>query len=137
MTNSTHKVRVYYEDTDLGGVVYYANYLKFTERARTEALRKAGINQSDLLREHDVAFVVRKCVVEFFKPAMLDDELVVETELKTISKVSLTMHQTIRRGHDKLVTCEVKLAVINNKKTLAKLPDFVHKALLKIFHSKG
>ncbi len=133
MSKATHNIRVYYEDTDSGGVVYYANYLKFAERARTEALRSIGIEQRELLEKHDVAFVVRKCTIEFFKPAQLDDLLTITTELTDISKVTLCMSQTIFRADEKLVTCEVKLAVINSKKTLAKLPEFVHKALTELF----
>ena len=126
-------VRVYYEDTDAAGIVYYANYLKFAERARTEALRLSGIEQSDLMREHGVGFVVRKCVVDFLKPAMLDDLLTIETGLNDISKVSMKLHQTIRRGTETLVTMDVKLAVVGSGLTLAKLPEFVRKAMLKVF----
>ena len=135
MTKSPHcfPVRVYYEDTDAAGIVYYANYLKFAERARTEALRLSGIDQSELMRDHKVGFVVRKCTADFLKPAMLDDLLTIESSLHDISKVSMVMHQTIRRGTEKLVTLEVKLAVVDPGMKLAKLPDFVKKAMLKVF----
>ncbi|MDE3060406.1 MAG: tol-pal system-associated acyl-CoA thioesterase [Pseudomonadota bacterium] len=126
-------VRVYYEDTDAGGIVYYANYLKFAERARTEALRLTGIDQSELLRDRKIAFVVRRCECEFFKPAMLDDLLTIETRLTDISKVSMSMRQTIRRGDETLVTLEVKLAVVGEGLKLAKLPETVRKAMLKMF----
>lgn len=127
-------VRVYYEDTDAAGIVYYANYLKFAERARTEALRASGINQSDLLAEQKIGFVVRRCVVDFFKPAKLDDLLTIETRLHDISKVSMSMVQTIKLGEEKLVTLEIKLAVVSEKMKLAKLPEFIHKSMLKIFN---
>lgn len=127
-------VRIYYEDTDAAGIVYYANYLRFAERARTEALRLSGIDQSDLLREHNVGFVVRKCIVEFLKPAMLDDLLTIETRLHDINKVSMELHQTIRRSEETLVTMEVKLVVVGASLKLEKLPDFVRKAMLKIFN---
>ena len=136
MNNISHNIRVYYEDTDSGGVVYYANYLKFAERARTEALRQAGLEQSTLMRDHDVAFVVRRCVCEFIKPAMLDDLLTVHTTLHDISRVSITMHQSIVRGDVVLFTLEVKLAVVSAQKTLAKLPDFVHKAMQVLFDER-
>lgn len=126
-------VRVYYEDTDAGGIVYYANYLKFTERARTEALRACGIEQRDLWQEHQVGFAVRTCNVEFLKPAKLDDLLTIETRLHDISKVSLDMHQTIRRDESILVTLAVKLAVIGSGMKPVKLPEFVKKALLQLF----
>jgi acyl-CoA thioester hydrolase len=127
-------VRVYYEDTDAGGIVYYANYLRFAERARTEALRMCGIEQSDLLREQNIAFVVRRCTVDFLKPAMLDDLLTIQTRLNDISKVSLEMHQSILRGKETLVKLEVKLAVIGEGMKLARLPDMVRKPMLKLFN---
>ena len=129
----TLPVRVYWEDTDAGGIVYYANYLKFAERARTEALRLAGFEQSELVKDEGIAFVVRKCTAEFLKPAMLDDLLTIETRLIDISKVSMTMHQTIRRGSETLVTLDVKLAVVGANGKLGRLPDSMRKAMLKVF----
>ncbi len=126
-------IRVYYEDTDTAGVVYYANYLKFAERARTEALRESGIEQAKLFSEHNIGFVVRRCLVDFFKPAKLDDLLTIETKLNDISKVSMSMTQTIKSGKEKLVVLEVKLALVDTNMKLAKIPEFVQKAILKIF----
>ena len=97
----TFPIRVYYEDTDAGGVVYYANYLKFAERARTEVLRSAGLNQIDLLEKEGIGFVVRHVSIDYLKPAKLDDLLDVETMLETMGKASLTLRQSITR--DKLV----------------------------------
>jgi acyl-CoA thioester hydrolase len=130
----TFPVRVYYEDTDAGGVVYHANYLKFAERARTEALRTTGIGQHDLAHKENIAFALRHCEIDFLKPAMLDDLLTIETALNDISKVSITMQQTIRRGDETLAILSVKLAVVGQGMKLAKLPEFVHKAMLKIFN---
>lgn len=130
----TFPIRVYYEDTDTAGVVYYANYLKFAERARTEVLRMSGINQSNLMDEHKIGFVVRRCVVDFFKPARLDDLLTIETKLHDISKVTMNMHQNIKCGEEILVELEVKLAVVGENMKLTKLPEFVHKSMLKIFN---
>jgi acyl-CoA thioester hydrolase len=130
----TFPIRVYYEDTDAAGIVYYANYLKFAERARTEALRLSGINQSDLLREQKIGFVVRKCNVDFLKPAMLDDLLTIETKLNDISKVSLSMRQSIFRDKETLVIMEIKLAVVGENMKLAKMPEFIRKSMLKIFN---
>jgi acyl-CoA thioester hydrolase len=127
-------VRVYYEDTDAAGIVYYANYLRFAERARTEALRFSGIDQSELMDEHKVGFVVRRCVADFLKPARLDDLLTIETRLHDINKVSMDMLQTIRRGNETLVTLEVKLAVVGAGLKLVKLPEFVRKAMLKVLN---
>lgn len=129
----TFPIRVYYEDTDAAGIVYYANYLKFAERARTEALRLSGINQSDLLREQKIGFVVRKCNVDFLKPAMLDDLLTIETKLHDISKVSLSMRQSIFRDKETLVIMDIKLVVVGENMKLAKMPEFIRKSMLKIF----
>jgi acyl-CoA thioester hydrolase len=130
----TFPVRVYYEDTDAAGIVYYANYLCFAERARTEALRLSGIDQSDLMNEHKIGFVVRRCTADFLKPAMLDDLLTIQTRLHDISKVSMDMRQTIMRGDETLVTLDVKLAVVGEGMKLTRLPEFVRKAMLRIFN---
>lgn len=135
MTKGAHTfpIRVYYEDTDAAGIVYYANYLKFAERARTEALRLAGFDQSELIKTDNIGFVVRRCEVDFLKPAMLDDLLTIETRLTDISKVSMHMQQTVRREQEKLVALEVKLAVVGSDMKLAKLPESVRKAMLGVF----
>ncbi len=122
-------IRIYYEDTDTAGVVYYANYLKFAERARTEALRSVGIDQSNLFSEHKIGFVVRRCVMVFLKPAKLDDLLTIETKLHDINKVSLNMIQNIKLGGETLVELEIKLAVVDEKMKLAKLPEIIQKAM--------
>ena len=132
MSVHSFPIRVYYEDTDAAGIVYYANYLKFAERARTEALRVAGIDQSDMLREHQVGFVVRKCACEFLKPARLDDLLTIETRLLDISKVSIELQQTVLSSKETLVTMEVKLVVVGALK-LTKIPEFVREAMLEVF----
>ncbi|MEQ1790272.1 MAG: tol-pal system-associated acyl-CoA thioesterase [Rickettsiales bacterium] len=125
----TFPIRIYYEDTDTAGVVYYANYLKFAERARTEALRSVGIDQSNLFSEHKIGFVVRRCVMVFLKPAKLDDLLTIETKLHDINKVSLNMIQNIKLGGETLVELEIKLAVVDEKMKLAKLPEIIQKAM--------
>ncbi|MGE0753781.1 MAG: tol-pal system-associated acyl-CoA thioesterase [Alphaproteobacteria bacterium] len=123
--NFRFDVRVYYEDTDSGGIVYYANYLKFAERARTEVLRSAGINQTDLLASDSVAFAVRKCHIDFHKPARLDDLLTIHTKLEEIGNASLVMQQTIMKEQTVLVSMTVKLAVIGPDMKPAKLPAHV------------
>ena len=127
-------IRVYYEDTDAGGIVYYANYLKFAERARTEALRQAGFEQFDLMHDDGIAFAVRHCEIDFLKPARLDDLLTIETALNDISKVSITMQQTIRRGDETLVKLSVKLAVVGKGMKLAKLPEPLQQSMRKLFN---
>src|ERR1700727_2691665 len=87
--------RVYYEDTDAAGIVYYANYLKFAERARTEWLRESGFSQSQLTAQEGIFIMVRRCSIDFLAPARLDDLLEVETHLKDCGKVRMTMQQSI------------------------------------------
>jgi acyl-CoA thioester hydrolase len=125
----TFPVRVYYEDTDAAGIVYYANYLKFAERARTEWLRALGVEQQRLREESGVGFVVRKVTAAFFAPAKLDDLLTIASEVSDIRKVGLSMRQTISRDDTKLVTLEVDLACVDGKMKPARMPDAVKKAL--------
>lgn len=97
-------VRVYYEDTDAGGVVYFANHLRFMERARTEWLRRLGFDQSDLRERQGILFVVRGVAAEYHRPARLDDALTVDSRLVSLSRVALRFEQAIRRGGETLVT---------------------------------
>jgi acyl-CoA thioester hydrolase len=103
-------VRVYYEDTDAGGVVYYANYLKFAERARTDLLRVLGIEQSHLAGEAGLVFVVRRCAADFLRPARLDDGLEIHTGVTDVKGASVDMSQSVRRNGDELVRMEVRIA---------------------------
>ncbi|MGE5538089.1 MAG: tol-pal system-associated acyl-CoA thioesterase [Gemmatimonas sp.] len=107
-----HRVRVYYEDTDTAGVVYYANYLKFAERGRTEALRSIGIDQRAFAASAGVQFVVRRVEADFRVPARLDDELEVVTRTVDIGGASLTMEQTIRREGETLVAMRVEICSV-------------------------
>lgn len=116
------QVRVYYEDTDAGGVVYYANYLKFAERARSEMLRALGVDNMRLAQEHDVAFAVRRCEADYMKPARLDDLLDVATRLIEVGGASLTAEQTIRRDGVDLVRLRVELACMNSAGRPARMP---------------
>ena len=127
-------IRVYYEDTDAGGIVYHANYLNFAERARTEALRDAGINQSLLWQSHGVGFVVRHAGIDYSRPARLDDALVVETQLEKWGRASLTLLQTIRRGEETLAKVHIKLAVIDRDFRLVEISEELKTLLGKIFH---
>lgn len=128
-------IRVYYEDTDAGGIVYYANYLKFAERARTEALRTAGISQQELLATQKIAFAVRTCHMEFFKPARLDDLLTIESHLDDIGTASLDMSQTIKRENDILVTLSIRLAVVGDGMKPARMPADIKDAINKVFNN--
>jgi acyl-CoA thioester hydrolase len=106
-------VRVYWEDTDAGGVVYYANYLKFLERARSEWLRAIGIDQLRLQREARLQFVVVEANVRYHRPARFDDELVVTVALESLRGASVQMGQEVRRGAELLVSATVRAACID------------------------
>ena len=106
-------VRVYYEDTDSGGVVYYANYLRFLERARTEWLRAAGFEQSALAAVHHVVFIVRSISLEYLKPARFDDVLAVTVEPREIGAARIALRQAVRRGVEVLVAARVEVACVN------------------------
>lgn len=105
-------VRVYYEDTDAGGVVYYANYLKFLERARSEWLRAKGVEQPELLREYSVLLVVRKVAVNYLKPAKFNDELIVTARIASVGRARAEFHQTIEREHV-LVDARIEIACVH------------------------
>lgn len=107
------QVRVYYEDTDAAGVVYYANYLRFCERARTEALRSLGCEQRTLMLEHGLGFVVKSVAVDYLKPARLDDALVVRSHIVQLGGASLTFAQSILRGAELLLTSRIIIACID------------------------
>ena len=116
----TIPVRIYYEDTDSGGVVYYANYLKYLERCRTEWLREIGHDQADLLRDPGIAFVVRSVSLEYLKPARLDDLLSVGLEVEKITKSQIFFRQHVRRqnpmvdgGWDELLSGKVQIICVN------------------------
>jgi acyl-CoA thioester hydrolase len=106
-------VRVYYEDTDLGGVVYYANYLKFLERARTEWLRSLGFAQTELAAAHGVVFVVRSIGLDYLKPARFDDSLEVTVEIADTGASRIGLAQRVRRGAEDLVTADVDIACVH------------------------
>ena len=106
-------IRVYYEDTDAGGVVYHSNYLNFTERARSEMLREMGANQTALRLDESLIFVVGRIDCRFIKPAFLDDELSIETVTTNSGKVSMTFSQKVFRDKELLFTAEVKAGSVD------------------------
>lgn len=106
-------VRVYYEDTDAGGVVYYANYLKYLERARTEWLRVADIDQSDLVERRNLLFTVRSVDIDYRAPARLDDRLEVEARVLRIGRASIDFAQAVRRDGTELCSARVRVACID------------------------
>ncbi|MDD9875880.1 MAG: tol-pal system-associated acyl-CoA thioesterase [Magnetovibrio sp.] len=122
-------LRIYYEDTDAGGIVYYANYLRFAERARSEMLRAAGIESARLMAEDRVALAVRRCAVDYLKPARLDDEVVVETEVVKVGGASLDARQVVRRGGEALVRMELKLGCMSLDGGVARMPAELRRRL--------
>lgn len=125
-------VRVYYEDTDFTGVVYYANYLKFLERGRTDALRSAGVGHAGLLElETPLGFAVRKITVEYLSPARIDDALVVETRFVEARGARLGVTQTVTRGETVLITAEVDAACIDLDGRPRRLPRGVVEAIAR------
>lgn len=110
-------VRVYYEDTDAGGVVYYANYLKYLERARTEWLRSLGFEQDALMRDAGIVFAVRRVEIDYLLPARFDDSLLVELEIEEIGRASLTFGQRVVRAPDTLLSrATVKVACLEQQR---------------------
>lgn len=130
-----HKInfRIYYEDTDTAGVVYYANYLKFAERARTEALREAGINQQALMDESGLGFMVSKVTVEYKQPAALDDVVQVRTSMQKMGKVRIGLLQEIWRDDVLLTSLVVEVAMVNAARKPTKMDETVRDALRKAF----
>ena len=131
MKKHSFPVRVYYEDTDAAGIVYYANYLKFAERARTEWLRGLGFDQSVLMKEEGLGFVVRHCAIDFLAPAKLDDLITIETRLQELGKVRMTMTQKVTLGDKDLAILTVRLACVNAKGKPAALPEVLLKKIAK------
>lgn len=115
-------LRVYYEDTDLAGIVYYANYLKFIERGRSEWVRDLGIDQSAMKRDECVVFAVRKVDADYHSPAKYDDELVVVTDVEIVTGARLILRQTVQRDAKILFTARVTIVAINDAGAPARLP---------------
>ena len=119
----TYKTKVYYEDTDAGGIVYYARYLHFIERARTEMIYdRLKISHKQLKDDLNAIFVVSECNVKYHKPANFEDHLQVHTHVSTKNPVRFKLIQEVKRGEETLVKAEVELAVIGNNGSITKLP---------------
>ena len=118
-------VRIFWEDTDAAGIVYYANYLKFLERGRSDLVRRLGIDQSTLLDRDGVMFPVRRCEIDYLQPARLDDEIEVRTRIRKVGGASMEMDQDIHRGDVALVRAKVRLACIGRDGRPRRLPQDV------------
>ena len=124
--NFFHNLKVYYEDTDSGGVVYYANYLKFLERARTEALFSIGFSNKKVQENYNSLIIVKSCNIEYKKPAHLEDELKVRTFVKSITKTSFFMNQIITKDEEIIVEAQVHLVFVNKEGKPVKIPDEIY-----------
>lgn len=122
-------VRVYYEDTDMGGIVYYANYLRFIERARSDWVRSLGIDQNAMREDDGVVFVVRRVEADYLLPAKFDDELLVKTSVKAVTGVRLIMTQDVVRGRALLFQAEVTIVCIGEGGAPARLPADIRRQI--------
>ena len=121
--NFIHNVKVYYEDTDAGGVVYYANYLKYLERARTEALSTIGLSNKKIKNDFGALIIVKSCNIEYKKSAYLEDDLRIKSFINSISKTSFFMSQSIFRVEDLIVEAKIHLVLVNEKFKPIKIPE--------------
>ena len=122
-------LRVYYEDTDLAGIVYYANYLKFIERGRSEAVRALGVDQGALKASAGIVFAVRRVEAEYLLPARFDDELLVETEIVTIKGATIDMDQRVKRAGVVLFDAKVRLVCLGPGDKAARIPADIRQKL--------
>jgi acyl-CoA thioester hydrolase len=133
MANFSFPVRVYFEDTDVGGVVYYANYLRYLERGRTEWLRALGFDQGRLLAETGLGFAVRSIHAEYLRPARLDDELQVISEVVSHGRVAVNFAQRIERGGETLLTAKVRIACLDLVRAkAAPMPQDIYERFAKL-----
>ena len=123
--NFNHKIKVYYEDTDAGGVVYYANYLKYLERARTEALIKIGLSNLKIRDNFKALIIVKSCNVDYKKSAYLEDELNIKSYILSLTKTSFVMNQTIIKNKIVIVEAKIHLVFVNEKAKPIKIPKLV------------
>ena len=122
-------VKVYYEDTDAGGVVYYANYLKYLERARSEAIYSLDFTNSNLLESHGILLIVKSCNIEYKKPAKFEDSLKIISEIKSFTKTSFIMKQIISRDHEIISDADIHLVSVDKNGKPSKLPEDLKKKL--------
>ncbi len=120
-------LRVYYEDTDLAGIVYYANYLRFIERARTEWVRGQGIDQTRLKEDEGLVFAVRRVEADYLSPAKFDDDLIVRTSVEQMTGARIVLQQDVMRGTDLLFSAQVTLVALTEEGQLARLPAIIRR----------
>ena len=123
--NFYHKLKVYYEDTDAGGVVYYANYLKYLERARTEALTTIGLSNLQIKDKFGALIIVKSCNIEYKKSAQLEDDLSIRSFVKSVTKTSFFMNQFITKDAISIAEAQVHLVFLNEKRKPIRVPDII------------
>ena len=129
MKEFNYKVKVFYEDTDAGGVVYYANYLKFFERARTEAIAEIGLSNNKLLKDFGILIIVKSCNIDYKKPAKLEDQLEIKSIITSISNTSFKMMQKAFRDKELLTSCEIHLVIVEKNGKPTRIPDELRKKI--------
>ena len=130
MTNSfKYELKIYYEDTDAGGVVYYANYLKFLERARSEAIYEMGFSNTELKKEFGVLIIVKSCNIDYKKPAIFEDKLSIISTIKEITKTSFIMEQNINRDKELIAYADIHLVSVNLDGRPTKIPEILKNKL--------
>ena len=127
--NFIYKFRIYYEDTDSGGVVYYANYLKYLERARSEAIYSLGLTNTKLRKDYGTLIIVKSCNIEYKKPARFEDELEIISSVLTKTKTSFTMKQIIKKHEELISEADVQLVTVNKEGKPVKIPEILQKFL--------
>ena len=127
-----HEIKIYYEDTDAGGVVYYSNYLKFLERARTEMLESIGLSNKKLLEDYNTLIIVKSCNIEYTAPARLEDKIQIYSSIETLNKASFDVIQNIKKNHILIVKAKVKLVTVNKDGKPIKIPSILEKSLKNI-----
>ena len=121
------KIKIYYEDTDSGGVVYYANYLKYLERARSEAIYSLGLSNSILQKDYGTLMIVKSCNIKYKKPAKFEDELEVMSSVISKTRTSFSMLQIIKRQEETISEAEVQLVTVNKDGKPIKIPEILEK----------
>ena len=124
-----YKFKIYYEDTDAGGVVYYANYLKYLERARSEAIYSLGLTNTNLQKDHDTLIIVKSCNIEYKKPAKFEDELEIISSILSKTKTSFTMLQIIKKNEEIISEATVQLVTVNKEGKPIKIPEILNNLL--------
>ena len=132
MKTFTFKLKVYYEDTDAGSVVYYANYLKFMERARSNVLENLGFTNKSLIEKNGIYVIVKSCNINYLKPASLEDDLEIKSNIKEITKTSFFVSQKVFKSNVQITEAEVHLVTIDKKGKPVKIPEMLREELEKL-----